>query len=88
MTSLFPSPNPLRSNWSVLNMSNAWFVQLNAPINVKLQGGGGGGGGRADPGEFDIFVEASVKFPTPGHLQTVKFPHPREPLEHHIPALE
>ena len=46
-----------------------------APINVKPQGGGGGG--RADPGDFDIFMEAKVKFPTPGHLGNVKFP----PLE-------
>ena len=44
----------------------------NAPINVKPQGGGGGG---ADPGEFDILIEASAKFPTLGHLQTVTFPH-------------
>ena len=34
----------------------------------------GGGGGRADPGEFDIFMEARVKFPTPRHLMNVKFP--------------
>ena len=33
-------------------------------------------GGRADPGDFDIFIEARVKFPTPGHLVNVKFPHP------------
>ena len=26
---------------------------------------GGGGWGLADPGEFDIFMEARVKFPTP-----------------------
>ena len=36
--------------------------------------GGGGGGGAADPGDFDIFMEAKVKFPTPGHLGNVKFP--------------
>ena len=35
-----------------------------------------GGGGRADPGDFDIFMEARVKFPTPEHLVNVKFPHP------------
>ena len=52
-------------------------------LSPRLGGGGGG-----DLGEFDIFVEARVKFSTPGHLQTVKFPHPREPSEHHIPALE
>jgi len=34
------------------------------------------GGGQADPGDFDIFIEARVKFPTPGHLVNVKFPHP------------
>ena len=45
-----------------------------APINVKPQGGGGGGG--ADPGKFDILIEANSKFPIPGHLQTVKFPTP------------
>ena len=28
---------------------------------------GGGGGGMADPGEFDILMEARVKFPTPRH---------------------
>ena len=33
-----------------------------------------GGGGGADPGEFDIFTRAWVKFPTPGHLENVKFP--------------
>ena len=33
-----------------------------------------GGGGGADPGEFDIFMEARVKFPTPRHLMNVKFP--------------
>ena len=43
-----------------------------APINVKPQGGGGGG--RADPGEFDILMEARVKFPTPRHLLNVNFP--------------
>ena len=44
-------------------------------INVKPQGeGGGGGGGRADPGKFDIFMEARVKFPTPRHLLDVNFP--------------
>ena len=32
------------------------------------------GGGEADPGEFDIFMRARVKFPTPGHLENVKFP--------------
>ena len=41
-----------------------------APINVKPQGGGGG----ADPGEFDILMEARVKFPTPRHLLNVNFP--------------
>ena len=49
-------------------------VKRNAPVNVKPQGGGGGG--RADPGDFDIFMEARVKFPTPGHLVNVKFSHP------------
>ena len=34
------------------------------------------GGGGADPGEFDILIEASAKFSTPRHLQTVKFPTP------------
>ena len=33
-----------------------------------------GGGGGADPGDFDIFMEAKVKLPTPGHLENVKFP--------------
>ena len=42
----------------------------NAPINVKPHGRGGG----ADPGEFDIFMEARVKFPTPRHLLNVKIP--------------
>ena len=46
---------------------------VNAPISVKPQGGGRGGG-RADPGEFDIFMEARVKFPTPRLLLNVKFP--------------
>ena len=44
----------------------------NAPINVKPQGGGGGG--QADPGEFYIFTREGVKFPTPEHLENVKFP--------------
>ena len=44
-----------------------------APINVKPQAGWGGGG-RADVGEFDSFTRARVKFPTPGHLENVKFP--------------
>ena len=35
---------------------------------------GWGGGGRSDPGEFDIFTRARVKFPTPGLLENVKFP--------------
>ena len=43
-----------------------------APINVKPQGGGGGW--QADPGEFDILMEAKVKFPTPRHLLNVNFP--------------
>ena len=43
-----------------------------APINVKPQGGGGGG--RTDPGEFEILMEARVKFPTPRHLLNVNFP--------------
>ena len=30
--------------------------------------------GWEDPGEFDIFMEARVKFPTPRHLLCVKFP--------------
>ena len=33
----------------------------------------GGGRGQADPGDFDIFMKARVKFPTPGHLGNVKF---------------
>ena len=45
--------------------------QLYAPINVKPQGRGRGWG---DPGDFDIFMEARVKFLTPGHLGNVKFP--------------
>ena len=40
--------------------------------------GGGGGAGRADPVDFDIFMEAKVKFPTPGHLGNVKFPPLRD----------
>lgn len=32
------------------------------------------GEGGADPGEFDIFTRARVKFPTPGYLANVKFP--------------
>ena len=32
--------------------------------------------GGSDPGDFDIFIEVRVKFPTPGHLVNVKFPHP------------
>ena len=48
-----------------------WLTRTTyAPINVKPQGGGGG----ADPGKFDIFTRARVKFPTPGHLENVKFP--------------
>ena len=44
------------------------------PVNVKPKGGG-----RADPGEFDVFMEARVKFPTPPphpprHLLNVNFP--------------
>ena len=31
-------------------------------------------GGWADPGEFDILMEARVKFPTPRHLLNVNFP--------------
>ena len=50
------------------------MYNTNAPINVKPSFGGGGGGGVADPGEFDIFMEARVKFPTPRHLLNVKFP--------------
>ena len=46
-------------------------VRHYARINVKPQGGGGGGG--AIPGEFDIFMEARVKFPAPGQLMNVKF---------------
>ena len=30
--------------------------------------------GGGDPGEFDIFTRARDKFPTPGHLENVKFP--------------
>ena len=45
---------------------------FNAPINVKPQGGGVGGGG-ADPGEFDILMQARVKFPTLRHLLNVNF---------------
>ena len=45
-------------------------IIINAPINVKPQGGGG----RADPGEFDILIEAKVKFPTPRHVLNVNFP--------------
>ena len=41
-----------------------------APINVKPQGGGGG----AIPGESDIFKDARVNFPTPGHHLSIKFP--------------
>ena len=33
-----------------------------------------GWGEGADPGEFDIFTRARVKFPTPGLLENVKFP--------------
>jgi len=40
-----------------------------APINVKPEGEREG----ADPREFDIFMEARVKFPTPRHLLNVKF---------------
>ena len=40
----------------------------NAPINVKPQDGGG-----ATPGEFDIFREAKVKFPTPRKLINIKY---------------
>jgi len=32
------------------------------------------GAGSSDPGEFDIFMEARVKFPTPRYLLNVKFP--------------
>ena len=30
----------------------------------------------SDPGEFDILMEAKVKFPTPRHLLNVNFPPP------------
>ena len=46
------------------------FSNSYAPINVKPQGGGRG----ADTGEFDIFKEARVQFPTPRHLLNFKFP--------------
>ena len=39
-----------------------------------MVGGGGGVAGPLDPGEFDIFKGARVKFPTPGHPLHVKFP--------------
>ena len=39
------------------------------PIDVNPRVGGG-----SDPGEFDIFTRARVKFPTPGLLENVKFP--------------
>ena len=61
---------------SFVNFKALLSIRNNAPVNVKPQvggGGGGGGGGRSDPREFDIFVEARVKFPTPGHLVNVKF---------------
>ena len=32
------------------------------------------GSGWADPGEFDILMEARLKFPTPRHLLNVNFP--------------
>ena len=52
-----------------------FFHWTYARINVKPRGGGGGaGGGQADPGEFDMFTRARVKFPSPGHLENVKFP--------------
>ena len=54
--------------------SGYYIVLINAPINAKPQGGGGGGAGRADPGEFDILMDARVKFPTPRHLLNVNFP--------------
>jgi len=38
---------------------------------------GGGGEGQADPGEFDIFREARVKFPSHRQLMNLKF----QPLE-------
>ena len=37
-------------------------------------GGGGGGVVGVDPGEFNIFMEARVKFPIPRHLLNVNFP--------------
>ena len=56
--------------------SNFQETGIYEPINVKPQSGGGGGGevGGTDPGEFDIFVEARGKFPTPRHLLNVNFP--------------
>ena len=41
-------------------------IDCNAPVNVKPQGGG-------RPSGFWHFLEAKVKFPTPGHLVNVKF---------------
>ena len=44
---------------------------FNAPINVEPQEGGG-----ADPVEFDIFMEARVKFLTPQAPSECQFPTP------------
>ena len=36
-----------------------------------------GGGGQAEPGEFDIFTRARVKFPSPGPPRKCQIPTPR-----------
>ncbi len=55
---------------SVLICKKSTEQQINAPVNVEPQGGGGGGG---ETQWVFTFLEARVKFPTPGHLVNVKF---------------
>ena len=56
------------STWSAYHLRHLSGWKFYAPINVNPQGGG-----RGDPGKFDIFTRARVKFPTPEHLENVKF---------------
>ena len=53
-------------------LKNSIFMHLSM-LSPRV-GGGVGGGNREDPGEFDILMEARVKFPTPRHLLNVNFP--------------
>ena len=65
-----PSPAPLCSI-NRLSNNQVQYYQMFMHLSMLSPRVGGGG---ADPGEFDIFMEARVKFPTPRHLMNVKFP--------------